>query len=121
MSLQDGRIVLETRVSSIAHLQQSLVPALTDGAELLREQPGEAKRGIDPTVLVALVGAGGTALGALLTGLFKVREVAKSGQLVIVGSSGRRLEIPAEASREDVDFYVQKAIELDIEKVVLDR
>jgi hypothetical protein len=51
-------------------------------------------RTIDPTVLVAIVGVSGTALGALISELLKLAQQKKGQQVVIQGKNGAKLGMP---------------------------
>lgn len=113
-------IRIETRVTSVGKLEALLRGAVGPSVELAREN-ASGERGIDASVLVALVGASGTALGVLLSGLLKIREQAKAGQIVLVGSSGRRIEVPVDTSPEMIKELVKRAQQLDVATILLDR
>ncbi len=76
-------------------------------------------RSLDPTTMIALVGAGSTALGALIAGLLRVAEKRNTKKIVIQGKSGRKIEVPADISEEQIKLLVEIAKELDIEKITL--
>lgn len=69
--------------------------------------------GMDSSVLVALVSVGGTALGALLTGLLKIAQGRNAAKIVIQGKSGRRLEIPADTPVQTMDELLSKVKLID--------
>ncbi|MBZ9938975.1 hypothetical protein LB518_21945 [Mesorhizobium sp. BR1-1-16] len=113
-------IIVESRVCSSAKIEQLLEAALHEGVSLAR-RGGAAKRGADPSLLIALVGAGGAALGALVAGLLDIAEQARAARIILVGVNGRRVEVPATVSPAELDLFIAKAAELDVERVVLDR
>ncbi len=85
--------------------------------ELLCREPIHRVRGIDPAVLVALVGAGGTALGALIAGVLRIAEMKGRPNIVLVGGKGIRIEVPADTSSEALDEYIIKAKALDLMEI----
>lgn len=78
-------------------------------------------RGIDPNVLVALVGVIGIGLGALITGLLRIVENTKTRSIVLQGKgkAGKRLEIPVDTPPEKIDWLIEKVKEMDIEHIQL--
>ena len=70
-------------------------------------------RGLDPIVLVALVGASGTCLGALVTSLLKVAQQGKTKKIVLQSKSGHRLEVPADTPPEKINEMIEKIKEMD--------
>jgi hypothetical protein len=76
-------------------------------------------RGIEPTVLVALVSAGGTALGALITGLLQVARESHSSKIVVQGKDGKRLEFPADTPLDKIEEFKKLIKELDSPSITL--
>lgn len=72
-------------------------------------------RGIEPSVLVASI----TSLGAFLTAVLGIAQKRKIRRIVISGRRGR-IEVPADTPREDVDYFVSKALELDADSIRMD-
>jgi hypothetical protein len=60
-----------------------------------------------------LVVAGISALSAVIGSLLSYLATSKSGEIVITGSSGRNITIPKDTPKEDIDFYINKAKEID--------
>jgi hypothetical protein len=60
-------------------------------------------------IVVAGIGAISTVIGAVI-GYFSRRA---EGKIVISGSSGRKIEVPSNTSKEDLEKYVEMAKELD--------
>jgi len=77
----------------------------------------ENVRGIDPTVLVAIVAVADTTLGALITGLFKLMEKNKGETIKITGKTGRVVEISGKLTPEKLSQCVKVAKELDIDRI----
>jgi hypothetical protein len=90
----------------------------------VRDQPiglrVERTRSQEAAILVAIVGASGAALGALITGILRVAVQKGAQQIVIYGRSGRKIEAPAHTSREQLDDLVRIARELDVDRIVLE-
>jgi hypothetical protein len=76
-------------------------------------------RGIDPTVLVATVAATGTAIGALIGGMFKVLGQKSANRIVLRGKKGWQLEVPANISSKQFEETIKILKELDQEKLNL--
>ena len=65
-------------------------------------------RALDPSVLVAVAGVSGTALGSLVTGLLKIAQEKKSQKIVIQSKDGSKLEVPSDTSPEEIEELVKK-------------
>jgi len=65
-------------------------------------------RGIDPTILVALVGTLGTGLGALITGILQVLKQTAMQKIIIQTENGSKFDIPADMSPEKLDILIEK-------------
>jgi predicted ribonuclease YlaK len=70
-------------------------------------------RGLEPTLLVAIVGAAGAGLGALIAGLFQVLREKSAKRIVIQAANGRRMEFPAGLSEAEINVLVEKLKMLD--------
>jgi hypothetical protein len=77
----------------------------------------ERTRSVEAAVLVAMVGAGGTALGALITGILKLANERGALRVVVQGSSGRRIEIPAGLPEAEVTKLIALSKEIDVDKI----
>jgi hypothetical protein len=71
-------------------------------------------RGADPTFLIAVVGASGTLLGTIITGLFQLIN-SRRGNIVIQTKNGYRLEIPNGTSTKQLNEVIQAIIALENE------
>lgn len=76
----------------------------------------EQYRSADQTVLVAVVGLVGTALGAIITGILKV-AAQQENRKIILESKNSRLEVPADISCEELDHLITKVKEMDLESI----
>jgi len=77
---------------------------------------GIRSRGLDPTVLVAVVGATGTAVGALVAGMFQLISGKKDERIVLRLSNGASIEFPADLPPKKLDEIINKIKALDDEK-----
>jgi hypothetical protein len=111
-------VIIEPKTVSLGKIQSLLKATLPPEIELNLSQQTN-KRGVDPTILVASIGGAGTLLGALITGLFQILKEARTSKLVIVGASGRKVEIPANASNEELARAIEAARVLDAERISL--
>jgi len=105
---------------------------LGDLKEALESQPGfiasdtklelrESKvkfRAIDPTLLVAIVGAAGTGISALIAGLFQIRQQMAAKKFVLETHDGRKLEVPANTPLDQIDHLLDKMGQMgDVKKI----
>ncbi|MCW3128667.1 MAG: hypothetical protein N2V75_00955 [Methanophagales archaeon] len=67
----------------------------------------------------SIIVAGASVLSALITGLFTCLATRKSGTIILVVKGGRMIEIPKNTLREDIEYYVRLAKELDIDHVLI--
>lgn len=56
----------------------------------------------DASLLTAVVGLAGTALGALITGLFQIAREQKASRVTVVAADGTRIEAPVDAPTERI-------------------
>ena len=82
----------------------------------LREK-GPKTRAVDPTILVAVVGAGGTALGALITGVLRIAGELKAGKISLQDKSGRKLKFPANSDPQNIQQLIQLLHSLEQPKI----
>lgn len=71
---------------------------------------------LDPATIIV---SGASVLSALITALFAYLSTRKSGAIIITGSNGRKLEIPKGTSKEEIEYYIQQARNLDAEQIIL--
>lgn len=88
------------------------------GAHLELREPKKKFRSIDPTLLVAIVGAAGTGLSALIAGLFQIRQQMAAKKFVLETHDGRKLEVPANTPPEQIDHLLDKLGQMgDVKKI----
>jgi nitrate reductase NapAB chaperone NapD len=58
----------------------------------------------DPAVVVAIVGAAGTVLGALIAGLLQIAQ----GEIMLQTRNGNIIKVPRGTSLENIDQLIQK-------------
>ena len=91
---------------------------LPDAPQFRIESRRPRFRTIDPTVLVAIVGVAGTALGALISELLKIAQQKNSQVIAIQSKDGAKLEVPADTPFERIDELVKKLRMMDAPKIV---
>jgi predicted ribonuclease YlaK len=97
-----------------AQLEQHLDPDRAEIALEVRDRKS-AVRVIDPTILVAIVGAAGTGLGALIAGLMEIAKQKSSRLIIIQSKGGTRLEVPVGVSEEELEALIENVKELELE------
>lgn len=93
-------------------LEQHLNPAGSDVTLELRE-PKVKYRALDPTVLVAIVGAAGAGLGALITGLLQVGQQMAARKIVLEAQGGQKLEVPADTPPDKIDHLLDRLSQMN--------
>ena len=88
-----------------------------DGIMLETRTPEVVYRSLDPTILVAIVGATGTALGALITGLLQIAQQKSIGTIIAQSKAGSRIEIPIGVSGKELAMIIEQAKQLDSENI----
>jgi hypothetical protein len=78
-----------------------------------------SKRNIDPSILVAVVGAAGAGIGALITGIFAVINKKKTMYIEIHFADGGMVKAPADINDEELDMLIEKAKRREIELIEL--
>src|SRR5687767_7843673 len=73
-------------------------------------------RGMDTTILIAIVGASGTALGTLISGLFQMISDKRAEKIVLRASNGITIEFPANLPPKKLDEMLNKLKELEDNK-----
>src|SRR5688572_29266624 len=69
-------------------------------------------RAIHPT-LVVILGAAGSSLAALITGLFHLRGQIAAKKFVLETGGGQKLEVPANTPVEQIDHLLDKLKQMD--------
>lgn len=103
--------------------QVVIEPGSYPAAEVLRtlSDPGLAARGIsaelreprltfrgaDPAIIVAVIGAAGANLAALIAGLLQLKANGKAERVTIVLASGEKVDVPADWPPDQIDRLVK--------------
>lgn len=80
------------------------------------------RRDVGPADVAIVTGvsvAGAGVLSAVITAVFAYLSRRKSGTIEIHGSSGRKIEVPEGTSKEDIQFYIDKAKEIDASSILI--
>jgi hypothetical protein len=77
---------------------------------------GHSRGSLEPTVIVAVVGATGTVVGALIAGLFQLINGKKGEKILFRSSQGATIEFPANLSPHELEEKIQKLKHLDDDK-----
>lgn len=120
----DIRIQVDPSILSIEELKEYLetMNSVNEGTFALEIRRVDSRvRAIETTVLIAIIGTLGTALGALIGGLLKVAQMASTKKIVIQGRDGTRIEVPADLDDDRIDAIIRRAKELDIQQIQLPR
>lgn len=115
-------IKIVSKYSSIdSSIINEIILSLGEEIEIIPQNPLTVTRGLDPTVLVSLVGTGGTILGALLSGFFQLLKQKGANTITIISKGGAQISFPANYSVEKLEAAKKLVMELDsgIEKIVL--
>lgn len=100
-----------------AYLEESrLIPS---DVELKLQRKTIQLREIDPTILVAVVGAVSTAMGALITGILAVVKEKQLGTVTIESKDGIKIEIPANYPLEKLDAILEKVKRIEASKIII--
>ncbi|WP_296592931.1 hypothetical protein [Methylophaga sp.] len=66
-----------------------------------------------------LIVAGAGVISAAVTGAFTYLATRNGGKIIISGEGGRTVEVPEGTSKEDIEFYISKAKEIDAHSVLV--
>jgi hypothetical protein len=121
MSNEKHEIVIETEIIAVSVLK-NLLENQRDWAQsevfLNLRKSALKTRGLDTTILVALVGVAGSAIGVLISGILQIVKEKHLGKIILQGKNGQKIEVPATTSLEDLDKLVRKVT--DLERVRID-
>ena len=117
------QIAVTSNSKPIEELKKSLETQLDpSGSDVKLElrTPKKKYRSIDPTILVAVVGAASAGLGALITGLLQVGQQMAARKIVLEGQGGSKLEVPANTSFEKIDQLLERVNQMgEVKKISL--
>ncbi|MFJ9104321.1 hypothetical protein ACIRJM_38315 [Streptomyces sp. NPDC102405] len=102
-------MVIESASQSAAEVFHNLdrVSLTESGAHVEIRRPALSFRAVDPAVLVATIGAVGSCLTALMTGLLQINSTRKGQRLTVELASGNRIEVPADIPPEELRALVE--------------
>ncbi|MFS8149729.1 hypothetical protein [Vreelandella titanicae] len=106
-------------VSELKDYLEAQTSLAEEGVDLEVRDAQIKTRVLDAVVLVAIVGAAGTALTALITGLLKVAQQSQNQTIIIVGKKGQRLEFPAYLDDQEVKKLIEQVKDLDAERITI--
>lgn len=116
-------ISIDSDLMSLAQAKQAIQTCLDASEECsinLEMRPAENKiRIVESVVLVAIVGAAGTALGALITGLLRFVQQSSAQTITIHSAGGHELVFPANLKKEHLDELIKMAKDLDGPRIVI--
>lgn len=84
---------------------------------LILRKKKQVFRTLDPTVLVAIISAASAGLGALVTGLMGIAKERKAKIIVIQDKEGRRLEVPVDYSKEEIQALLEVMRQMESAKI----
>jgi hypothetical protein len=122
MSLQTIEVTILCYGMLPEHLQTILCDYCSDSSDTPSfriESERSRFRTLDPSVLVAIVGVSGTALGSVVTGLLKIAQDKKSQKIVIQSKDGAKLEVPSDTPSERIEELVKKLRMMDAPHIYL--
>lgn len=90
----------------------------SSGVELREPVVNERYRGLDPSVIVAIVSALGSGLGVFLGGLLRIAQQT-SAQRVVLKKSGDEvlMDVPVDISKQRLQELIEELRSLEAEKV----
>ncbi|MBE95675.1 hypothetical protein [Marinobacter sp.] len=80
------------------------------------EDVGPADVFLTSTTLIA---AGAGVISAAITGAFAYLANRKGGHITITGKNGASIEVPEGTSKEEIDYYIAKAKEIDADSLLV--
>jgi hypothetical protein len=113
------QIVTNTEIIATDSLRRALeTRLLEEGHPITFESRGlHPTRGIDATVLVAIVGAAGTAVGAVIAGVIQIAQKSRCKKIVLQGKGGQRIEVPADTDLQKIKEFVDEVRRMDADKI----
>lgn len=76
-------------------------------------------KGVDPTILSAMIGTAGALFGSLITGILQIilKEKMTVKKIVVISASGARIEVPVNTPDEEIDRIIERIKKLDENRV----
>lgn len=66
-----------------------------------------------------LIVAGIGVVSAAVSGIFAYLAAKTGGSIKIIGKNGRSIEIPEGTRKDELDYYIAKAKEMDVEDIIV--
>jgi hypothetical protein len=120
MVVENQEIIIESEILSPSTLKSLLEDQrdwIESGVFLSLRESAFQVRGLDSTVLVALVGVTGTALDALISGILQILKEKHTGKIILQGRNGQKIEVPATMPFECIEKLIRKTSDLERIKV----
>ena len=112
--------ILSDHISS-KELKQCVDSLPKEGAEYQLRQKSLGVRGIDPTILVAVISTTGASLVALLTTVLSIAKEKQLSKIIVQSKDGTKIEIPANYSVDKLDAIIKKIKEIETEKILISK
>jgi hypothetical protein len=114
-------ITIKSDEISAEELKESLETEFAGSRDITLkvENDPQTRSGIDPTVIVSIIGGFTTVLTTLITCLFNKAKTQGSRQIILLNRHGKRIEISTEVSPENLKSVVVKAEKDQVERIIL--
>jgi hypothetical protein len=103
----DTRVAIESEFAPAGDLAAQLQNAVPPDVASFQVEDRDATFRLEPTIVVAIVTAGGTALSALIAGLLTTARNGKSATVVIERADGTRVELPGTWTADQIRQAVE--------------
>ncbi|MGW0884578.1 hypothetical protein [Streptomyces sp. NPDC002671] len=106
---QEWRVVITSKSSRSAEVADALQRGGWEDTvgSLALERPVLQFRAADPSVLVATIAAGSSALATFVTALLQ-RGAARDGQHIVLEFDGVKIDVPADIEPERLDKLIER-------------
>ena len=112
-------VVIESNSASPEELRQRLESDVKGAHFETRDTGTKTRDGASQTVLVAVIGAAGPLLGALITAVFQYFTSKKSNRKIVIESDGVRLEAPADLSARKLKSLITRLERAEKTRILL--
>jgi len=96
---------------------QSMPGCESPDVTLILRKKKQVFRTLDPTVVLAITSAASAGLGALITGLLGIAKERKAKVIVIQDKEGRRLEVPVDYSKAEIQALLEVVRQMESAKI----
>ncbi|MDQ3819860.1 MAG: hypothetical protein M3362_19605 [Acidobacteriota bacterium] len=115
------QIAVTSNSKSIEEIKESLENHLAPGGSDVKLEIRTQKvkyRSLDPSVMVAIVGAASAGLGALITGLLQIGQQMAASKITLESQSGAKLEVPANTPSDKIDHLLDRLSQMgEVKKI----